>query len=117
MSMDLKSLRRLRSLVGSRFLCWMLLSTFLTCVLLSAAYFLAPSATTNGSNHGSWRYEAGGVLLWLPFYLILPTTFFGGLALALWNRSFRLLLSTIVVSTLEIACAVAVMVSMFHMID
>ena len=70
-----------------------------------------------GTNHGPWRWELPGLLLYFPFMLMIPGTCLASLALATMRRNVRYLAAGAVLVPIQIGCYVGLLSWLFWTID
>lgn len=70
-----------------------------------------------GNYHGPWRYTVEGVLMWLPFYSIVPFSVVIGLILSVFYKKFSYVIRTIFLVVVQIILFLIVSISLFWTID
>ena len=70
-----------------------------------------------GTNHGPWRWELPGLLLYFPILFVIPFTIIASLALATSRRNVRYLAAGAVLVPVQITCYVGLLSWLFWTID
>ncbi len=72
---------------------------------------------TSRSNHGPWRETGMGLLVFLPFLVLVPVTAALGLAQAVEQHSWLILRSVVVVTCVQIVAALLQLFYLYWLVD